>query len=279
MTERDINIISMVYEYEGCGVEHIRKLFFQGIQYRSIPCYRRLSHLVKQGYLRSLLLPALHKHFLTPGARARSILSYLLKGLEMKRIRIESPLLILHKLALCDTRVALDVASKQSSVFLLTGWVNESALRQAPLTVDDPVRNAQIHLIPDASFSLCSQTTGKHATFYLEMDRATVSLRAIRQRVRGYLLRGHTPSPVLFVVPDEKRQTAIATVALEEARTLKANPTSIWITQKAQITPEAILAAPWEVVGQERLVTFQELAAPVHQEERTVLRAGNGGQV
>jgi hypothetical protein len=64
MTERDIKIISMVYEYEGCGVEHVRQLFFHESANRSIPCYRRLSHLVKQGYLRSLLLPALHKHFL-----------------------------------------------------------------------------------------------------------------------------------------------------------------------------------------------------------------------
>src|ERR687896_2335943 len=98
MTQRDINIISMVYEYEGCAVEHIRKVFFQGAKNRSIPCYRRLSYLIKQGYLRSLLLPALNKHFLTPGARARSILTFLLKGSEMKWIRIESPMLILHKL-------------------------------------------------------------------------------------------------------------------------------------------------------------------------------------
>jgi hypothetical protein len=278
MTQRDIGIIWMVYDYEGCGVEHIRKIFFQGSSVRSIPCYRRLSYLVKQGYLRSLLLPALNKHFLTPGARARSVLSHLLKGLEMKRIRIESPLLILHKLALCDIRVALDVASRASSVFLITHWVNESALRQSPLTVADPESNKQIRLIPDASFTLHSQTTGKRATFYLEMDRATVSLKAIRQRVRGYLLRGHAPSPVLFVVPDEKRQAAIATVALEEASTLKVNPTSIWITQKAQISPETVLAAPWVVVGHPRPVTFQELATPI-SEEGTVVLAGNGGHV
>jgi hypothetical protein len=120
MTQRDISIIWMVYEYEGCGVEHIRKVFFQGSSARSILCYRRLSYLVKQGYLRSLLLPALNKHFLIPGARARSVLSSLLKGSEMKRIRIEFPLLILHKLAICDFRVSLEVTSKASSLFLLT---------------------------------------------------------------------------------------------------------------------------------------------------------------
>src|SRR5687768_14132697 len=98
MTQRDLNIILMVYEYEGCGVEHIRKLFFQSATNRSIPCYRRLAYLVKQGYLRSVLLPALNKHFLTPGTKARSVISSLLKGGEMKRFRIESPLYIMHKL-------------------------------------------------------------------------------------------------------------------------------------------------------------------------------------
>jgi hypothetical protein len=277
MTERDLHIISMVYEYEGCGVEHVRKLFFQGTSDRSIPCYRRLSYLIKQGYLRSLLLPALNKHFLTPGARARSVLSHLLKGLGMKRIRIESPLLILHKLALCDIRVALDVASKVSSIMLVTQWVNESALRQSPLAVEDPKSNKEMHLIPDASFILRSRSTGNSATFYLEMDRATVSLKAIKQRVRGYLLRGQNPSPVLFVVPNTSRQHAIAQVALEEARILKANPTMIWITTKDFITPETALSAPWAVVGRETPVTFQGLAEPVRKENAGVF-AGNGGQ-
>ena len=146
MTQRDLRIIAMVYDYEGCGVEHIRKLFFQGTGARSIPCYRRLSHLVRQGYLRSLLLPALNKHFLTPGAKARSVLSSLLKGSEMKRIRIESPLLILHKLAICDIHVSLELASKASSLFLLTDWVNESALRRSPLSVEDPETKKQTFL-------------------------------------------------------------------------------------------------------------------------------------
>ena len=165
----------MVYEYEGCGVEHIRKVFFQGSSARSVPCYRRLSYLVKQGYLRSLLLPALNKHFLTPGARARFILSPLLKGSEMKRIRIESPLLILHKLAICDIRVSLELVSKASPVFLLTEWANESALRRSPLSVEDPETKKQMFLIPDASFTLMTQATGRKADFFLEMDLATIS--------------------------------------------------------------------------------------------------------
>jgi hypothetical protein len=194
----------------------------------------------------------------------------------MRRIRLESPLLMLHKLAVCDLRVALEVASKASSVFLITQWVNESWLRQSPLVVEDGEK--QTKLIPDASFTLRSQATGKSVRFYLEMDRATVSLRAIQQRVRGYLLRKQTSSPVLFVVPNTLRQTAITQVALEEAAKLKANPTMIWITQKAQLTPETVLTAPWFVVGHQMPVTFHGLATPVAHGTDVVL-TGTGGQL
>jgi len=274
MTQRDVNIISMVYEYEGCGVEHIRKVFFQGSGARSIPCYRRLSYLVKQGYLRSLLLPALHKHFLTPGAKARAVLSSLLRGSPVKRIRIESPLLILHKLAICDIRVSLELASKASPLFLLTEWINESALRRAPLSVEDPETKKQLLLIPDAAFTLRSHE-GRKADFFLEMDLATVSLKHIRQRLRGYLLR-QDPSPVLFVVPDSSRQLAIAQVALEEAEVLKANPTTIWITLRKHLTLETAFSTPWVAVGHTTPVTFQGLAEPMTNSSAVVF-AGNGG--
>ena len=275
MTQRDINIIAMVYEYEGCAVEHIRKTFFQGSSGRSIPCYRRLSYLIKEGYLRSLLLPALNKHFLTPGAKARLVLSSLLKGSEVRRIRIESPLLILHKLAICDIRVSLELSSKASSLFVLTQWINESVLRRAPLTAQDPETKKQTTLIPDAAFTLQS-VAGRKADFFLEMDMATVSLTHIRQRLRGYLLR-EDPSPVLFVVPDANRQQAIAQVALDEAKELQANPTKIWITLRERVTPETAFSAPWVAVSHPTPVTFQGLAAPVTQ--TSAVFAGNGEQL
>jgi hypothetical protein len=193
----------------------------------------------------------------------------------MKRIRIESPLLILHKLAICDIRVSLELASKVSPLFVLSQWVNESELWHAPLSVEDPETKKEMFLIPDAAFTLCS-TWGRTADFFLEMDMATVSLKHIRQRIRGYLLR-QDPSPVLFVVPDAVRQHAITQVALEEAKALKANPTTIWITLWERLTRETVLSAPWAVVGHTTPVTFQGLAEPNHTS--AVVFAGNGGQL
>ena len=194
----------------------------------------------------------------------------------MKRIRIASPLLILHKLAICDFRVSLELESKASPLFLLTDWVNESALRQSPLTVEDPETKKQTLLIPDAGFTLISQATGRKADFLLEMDLATVSLKSIRGRVRGYFLRKQNPCPVLFVVPDTKRQSAISQIALEEAKQLKANPTTIWITTQERITPDAAFSAPWVVVGRKTPVTFEGLVEPVAKEKALVF-AGKGG--
>jgi hypothetical protein len=81
---------------------------------------------------------------------------------------------------------------------------------------------------------------------------------------------------VLFVVPDTKRQNAIAQVVLEEARKLKANPTTIWITLKEDISPETVFSVPWLVVGA-KPVTFQGLAEPVERGNAVVF-ADYGGQ-
>jgi hypothetical protein len=187
-------------------------------------------------------------------------------------------MLILHKLAICDFRVSLELASKTSPLFLLTDWVNESALRRSPLALVDPETKKQILLIPDAGFTLISQTTGRKVNFFLEMDLATVSLKSIRGRVRGYFLREQNPCPVLFVVPDAKRQNAISQVALEEAKTLQANPTTIWLITKERITPETVLSAPWVVVGHAKPVTLQGLGEPIENISAVVF-AGNGGQL
>jgi hypothetical protein len=134
----------------------------------------------------------------------------------------------------------------------------------------------QTLLIPDAAFTLLAQATGRKAQFYLEMDLATVSLKAIRHRVLGYLLRGKNPAPVLFVVPTTSRQQAIAQVALEEAEKLKANPTTIWITTKDRMTPETVLTAPWLVVGHAEPITLKGL---VEQRKEVVLAASGGHRV
>jgi hypothetical protein len=122
-------------------------------------------------------------------------------------------------------------------VLTLAEWIGEGALRQSPVRVQDPQTGRTLCTVPDAAFTL-SLPDSTAATFLLELDRGTVPLDRIKmQKLRVYLLRQHNPCPVLFVVPDSKRQSAIARVALEEAQRLGANPTTIWITKLVSMTP------------------------------------------
>ena len=57
-THRDLAIIRMVYEYEGCTIEHIRRRLFKSSG-ASSSCYRRIARLVKQGFLKRTRLPSL----------------------------------------------------------------------------------------------------------------------------------------------------------------------------------------------------------------------------
>jgi Replication-relaxation len=279
MTQRDLQIIAMVYDYEGCGVDHLRAKFFSPQSHT--PCYRRIAQLTNQGYLQGSRIPAptgLGKAFITLGANALPVLRFLLKASSLRRSRLHASRYIAHHLALCDVHLAFDLATVSSPVFTLTAWSGEGALRQAPVRVEDPQTGRTLCAVPDAAFTL-SLPDSTAATFLLELDRGTVPLdRLTAQKLRVYLLRQHNPCPVLFVVPDNRRQSAIARVALEEAQRLGANPTTIWITKLVSMTPETVFAAPWVVVGHERSVTFQELAAPV-REDRPVVAAGTGGKL
>jgi hypothetical protein len=280
MTDRDMRIITMVYEYEGCGVDHLRARFFPPQSHT--PCYRRIAQLINQGYLQSSQIPAptgLGKAFITLGAKARPVLRSLLKvgASSLRRARLHASRYIAHHLALCDVHLAFDLATLFSPVFTLAAWIGEGALRQSPVRVPDPTTGRTLCAVPDAAFTL-SLPDGTAASFALELDRGTVPLDRIKtQKLRVYLLRKEHRVPVLFVVPNKQRLAAIAHVALEEAAALQANPTTIWLTQQADMTPETVLATPWVVVGHERSVTFQELAVPVGKEQ-TVVVAGKEGQ-
>jgi hypothetical protein len=280
MTERDLQIISMVYDYEGCGIDHLRQRFFAPQSHT--PCYRRIAQLTKQGYLQSSRIPAatgLGKAFITLGANARPVLRSLLTvgAASLRRTRLNATRYIAHHLALCDVHLAFDLATISSRLFTLTAWMGEGALRQSPVRVQDPQTGRALCAVPDAMFTL-SLPDGTAARFALELDRGTVPLDRIKeQKLRVYLLRNESRVPVLFVVPNRRRLAAIAQAALDEAHRLQANPTMIWLTKFADMTPETVLATPWVAVGHQTPVTFQELAVPVG-EEQTVVVAGTGGQ-
>src|SRR5215203_5038985 len=78
LTPRDIEILLMVYRYDGLVNTQIQRRFWPGIGSRS-PYYQRLSRLINAGFLRSIRLPSITgsgsgPSLITLGPRAYPIL-------------------------------------------------------------------------------------------------------------------------------------------------------------------------------------------------------------
>lgn len=167
---------------------------------------------------------------------------------------------IAHHLSLCDVRLAFEMATARSSVFTLQGWIGDRELHQSPMRVKDPKTSNDLPIIPDAAFSL-TLPDGSEQSFFVEMDMSTVAPKRMRAKLRAYLIRKGDPTPVLFVVPNESRRSAIVQWALEEAQDLGADPTIFWITTKNAVTETTALSSPiWQVVGVQTPISLESLA-------------------
>jgi hypothetical protein len=264
--ERVQNVILMVYLYGGCTAEHIRRCYFSSHGARSA-CYAWIARLVKDDYLVSTRLPSLTgigsgKAFLTTGPNARPLLAKALgiPRTELARMRMDSPFMIAHHIALCDIRLSFELAAKRSPFFTLQDWVTDAELKRLPVErVKDPKdENREIALIPDARFTLAVEQ-GTEQTFLAELDLSNLSPKRLRTKLRGFLKV--KPPPVLFIVPDRQRQAAIAQWAAEEARDMQADPTIFWLATKDSINESTVFSAPiWQIVGGPAALALDSLA-------------------
>jgi hypothetical protein len=258
LTDRDLHILAMSHHYGGVAVDHVRQRFFRspgkGAQ---SACYARLARLLAAHYLASQRLPATSgigsgKLFLTPGPKARPVLAKMLgvSRTELARFRTDSPTFVPHHLALCDVRLALEIAAERSAVFTLQEFLGDHELRQRPIKVTDPTTKKTLSFVPDGLFTL-ELTSGRTQTFLVEMDMATVSPRRCREKFAAYLLWATKErGPILFITLDQRRADSLARYATEEAAKLSGDPTIFWITTKEQIAETTILDRPiWRIVG------------------------------
>ncbi len=277
LTNRDLFILKMIFDYGGCTVDQIRRRFFPTNGARSA-CYSRIARLVQAQYLTSLRLPSLNgvgsgRAFLTPGPKARPILAKMLgvSRTELERVRLDSPIFIQHHQAVCDFRLSIDLTCDRSTAFTLQEFLGDHELRRMPIKVTDPKTKKVISFVPDAVFTLALRD-GTEQTFIVEIDLATVSPKRCREKLRCYLVNSKNhPAPVLFVAPHYQRQGALAQWAYEEAEKLKTDPTIFWITTKDQVSEKTILEeAIWTVVGGPKAIALSRVARGTP--ERAVLR-------
>jgi Replication-relaxation len=290
LTARDREIVALVYEYGGVLVAHICRRYFATPGGRSA-CYRRIALLAQHGYLSAVRLPAQGGQgsgpsFLTIGTAARPLLASMLGVSSAELGRIEhsfAPLFVQHHSAICDTRLAIDLAVQQTGTPVqLVEWIPERELKRQPLRLTDPKTDATAPIVPDAALTL-QLPDGRSQQLYLEQDMATVAPRRMRSKVRLYLaLRAGTPgSPIiLMVTTTARRQAALASWIADEAawlrkqKSIPADATRFFLTTTEHLNERTVLTEPiWQVVDGPERFSLAPPTAPAHRtsEHRTPL--------
>jgi Replication-relaxation len=286
LTPRDLSILEMVYVFHGCGIEHLHDRLWPCGTSRSAT-YRRVARLVAQCYLRTYRLASLSgqgsgKAFYMLAGRGRQVLAdqQEIPLAHLPRLKpADSSLFVLHHFAICDFRVALELASASFADRLLLSWIGEWELKRTPMRVQDNAPQAgrdtdsrPITLIPDGAFSLTYHNRTQHA--FLEMDMGTVSPKRLRTKLRGYLLQQSTVHvPIFFVTHTELREALILRLTLQEAKQIGADPTRIFVTTRNQINKNTILTQPiWQQPGVQTPVSMlpPDSAPPQSTERRGI---------
>lgn len=256
LTQRDQQIILMVYHYDGLLSYQIRRRFWPSFGARS-SSFDRLSRLVDAGYLRRKGLESptgkgSGPSLITIGKASHPILVQLLglTSADLKRLRHSFvPLLWRHEAEVRDLRLVLELVCDRSSQVSLDAWVNEADLRRSPIKVK--LADATVDLVPDGAFTLSLGPRAKH--YYLELDRDTeASPQRWMLRVKAYLTYvGNQPSPVLVVVPTRRRLERIQQWIEQAAADLSVSPGIFALAIADQVNEFTILQEPiWQVVGQ-----------------------------
>jgi len=275
LTPRDMAIVEMVYRFGGCTVEHIHERMWPENTALS-SCYRRIARLVAAKYLAATRLPSLSgqgsgRTLLTIGPSARPLIAKLLAvplAALPRAADVATPLFLAHHFAVCDFRVALELATAHDLAVSLVDWTLESELKRLPTRVTDTYalqgksRTRTITLIPDGAFTLAHHGSAERA--YFEQDMATMSPKRLALKLRGYLIQQQElPVPVFFVTLTQSRAAQIVDLAAREAHQLKADPTVFFVTTKDQIRKDTILHAPiWHQPTVQTLVAIIRGSAP-----------------
>ncbi|MBI2334304.1 replication-relaxation family protein [Candidatus Daviesbacteria bacterium] len=128
LTKRDMAIIVMVYLFGGCSSAHVAKRIFPTLKSPRVS-YRSIARLTHAGYLDSRRLPSSTgvgsgRLFLSVGPKGRAVVAQALgvSASDLARSRIDAPRFIDHHLAICDTRVNVELAVERSNLFTLIEW-------------------------------------------------------------------------------------------------------------------------------------------------------------
>jgi hypothetical protein len=119
ITNRDQQILEMIYFYDTCSIDHLTTKFFPqrldslSLYGRKVACYRRIAELREAGYVETYRLGSTTgvgsgKMLISLGSKGRKTLSgYLASKSELRRQKeVSIPAIRDHHLAICDFRLA-----------------------------------------------------------------------------------------------------------------------------------------------------------------------------
>ncbi len=201
----------------------------------------------------------------TLGKRGRSHLALKLGvpttelGPRPAKERAHDALFLKHHLLTVQFIIHLELAATNGGA-AVDKYEDERALKAARQK-----NRQEMPVIPDAFIVLTFND--RHQGFCVELDRATVDLRAWKRKLDGYWawaktesFANHYLSPaVLIVVGAEERLTIRRVAALKqlieaEASTTRNDPSLFWLASLRDATIDGILREPiWAVGGQQRL--------------------------
>lgn len=255
LTERDVDILKAVAEYRILRQDHIQQLFFGS---KSTAQYR-LSHLYQHGFLNRHFLPVYAGWSPTLYALDKRGVALLKAACGIDRVNLwdaeNGHEFLSHTLAINDFRVAVTVACRQAG-YTLAQWIGEASLKADydRVTISDPNGKKQsVSLIPDSYFTV--ETPKGRASFFLEMDMGTMTLRRFQNKIRAYLAYLESKAYQQRYQTKSLRVLTVTTSAVRCAN-LKTTTEQIhrervfWFTHQALVTVDQVLHAPiWQLVG------------------------------
>lgn len=182
-------------------------------------------------------------------------------GLEVKTIPYLTPssftrslFTLEHALAISELGVVLEHLNESEPDFALTHWEISPQKLAASVFLPTPKGRVRVPLVADAQFS--ASRHGEVSSFLVEMDRGTIDLKRMKQKLAGYLHWWREGGPeerfgmrnlrLLILVPNEKRRENLRRILTDLCA--KGGAGFFWLGLHSEMkarSPQDFLAAHW----------------------------------
>jgi hypothetical protein len=270
LTPRDIELVLAIHAHRVLRRDQVQRLLFPSKNTAN----ERLKRLHQHGYLVRRRLPV---EYGLGSSQALYLLARRGAQLVAERLGVDiadvdwsparnrvSTFFLEHTIAINDVRIAVTLAAARRG-YAVERWIAEDELKRAPERVaieDGDHQSTTVAFVPDGYFLL--NLGPRRASFFLEVDRATMANARWARKVRAYLAYVRSGAyarryrsnclRVLTVTTSEKRMRNL----LRTTKTACADGSAahmFWFTWLDQVTPEAVLSAPiWHIPGRSELV-------------------------